>query len=322
MFINQLLREICQLKLGASLSSYDLSCPSFADDMTLVACYPSCLNVLMQLAYRYSCWRYQFSHTKTVVVAFGESPAKHRKNKQTRNWSLGPDHIDEEDKYVNLGVHKNYCGSFSRKVDENIAKTRKKTGMLFPANFVRKCINPMIYLKFWKQACIPTLLFGAEVWSLTTIHLEKPERCQRWFIKMFFQITQAMKYWPLLVVCPQLLQLSTRKSCISLAELSHCQIPDVVKAVTLLDFFEGDNSSLPGFLHDIVCFLEKYELMSFVPFWKISSLFPSYRKWKSIVNNRLFRMHDSQLQAVSLEVPNVKLVLSAFAGINPIFTGL
>ena len=79
--------------------------------MTLVACYPSCLNVLMQLAYRYSCnWRYQFSHTKASVVAFGESPAEHSKNKQTLNWSIGPDYIDEEDEYDNLGVYKNYCG--------------------------------------------------------------------------------------------------------------------------------------------------------------------------------------------------------------------
>ena len=164
MFINQLLREICQIKLGASLFNYDLLCPSFADDMTMVSCYPSCLNVLMQLAYQYSCnWRYLFIYTKTYVVAFGESPAEHSKNKQTRNWSLGPDHIDKEDEYVNLGVSKNYCGSFSKNVDDIIAKTRKKAGMLFSANFVRKCVNPMIYLKFWKQACIPTLLFGAEI---------------------------------------------------------------------------------------------------------------------------------------------------------------
>ena len=151
-FINQLLREICQLKFGTSLFNYDLPCPSFADDMTLVSCYPSCLNVLMQLAYQYSCnWRYQFSYTKTSVVAFGESAAEHNKNKQTRNWSLCPDHIDEEDEYVNLGVHKNYCGSFSKNVDKNIAKTRKKASMLFSANFVRKCVNPMIYSKLWKQ---------------------------------------------------------------------------------------------------------------------------------------------------------------------------
>ena len=37
-FINQLLGEICQFKLGASLFGYDLLCPSFADDMTLVSC--------------------------------------------------------------------------------------------------------------------------------------------------------------------------------------------------------------------------------------------------------------------------------------------
>ena len=59
--------------------------------------------------------------------------------------------------------------------------------------------------------------------------------------------------------------------------------------------------------------------MTYVLFWKKSSLFPSYRKWKSIVNTRLFRMHDSQLQATSLEVPNVKLVLSAFTSMNPNF---
>ena len=86
-----------------------------------------------------------------------------------------------------------------------------------------------------------------------------------------------------------------------------------------LDFFDEDNNSPHGFLHDIVCLLEKYDLMAYVLFWKNSSLFPSYRKWKSVVNSRLLRMHDLQLQAVSLEVPNVKLVFSAFTSMNPSF---
>ena len=87
------------------------------------------------------------------------------------------------------------------------------------------------------------------------------------------------------------------------------KIPHVVKAVMksrLLDFFEGDNNSPHGFLHDIVYLQEKYELMTYVLFF----LFPSYCKWKSIVNSTLLRMDDSQLQAVSLEVSKVKLVLS------------
>ena len=225
-FINQLLREICQLKLGAGLFSYDLSCPIFADDMTLVACCPSCLNVLMQLAYLYLCnWRYQFSLIKISVAVFGESPAELSENKQTGNWSLGPDYVDEEDEYVNLRVYKNYCGSFFKNLGENIAKTMQKAGMLFSANFVEKYVKSMIYLKFWDQACIPTLLFGAEIWSLTSTDLEKLEDVRGGLSRGYFtyQITQAIKYLPLLVVFLQLLQLSTRKGYISLAELSHCQ---------------------------------------------------------------------------------------------------
>ena len=46
----------------------------------------------------------------------------------------------------------------------------------------------MIYLKFGKQACIPTLLFGAEIWSLTSAQLGKLKRCHMWFMKKFYQI--------------------------------------------------------------------------------------------------------------------------------------
>ena len=51
------------------------------------------------------------------------------------------------------------------------------------------------------------------------------------------------------------------------------KIPGVMKS-RLLDFFEGDNSSLHGFLRDIVCVLEKYELMTYVLFWKTLPCFP------------------------------------------------
>ena len=196
---------------------------SIFDDMTLVA---RCLNVLMQLAYQYSCnWRYQFSYTKKYVVVFSESSAEHSKNKQTQNWSLGPDYIDEEEEFVNSGVYKNYCGSFSKHVDENSAKTRKKAGMLFSANFVRKCVNLMIYLKFWKQACIPVLLFGANIWPLTSTHLEKLERCKRWFIKRLFHLPDYKSNKILAIVSgiPSVATIIIRKNYISLTELSNCQ---------------------------------------------------------------------------------------------------
>ena len=46
---------------------------------------------------------------------------------------------------------------------------------------------------------------------------------------------------------------------------------------------------------------------------------PCFPKLKSIVNSRILKMHDSQLQAASLGVASIKLVLSAFASMNPNF---
>ena len=107
---------------------------------------------------------------------------------KVRQWKVGPNHIYEKSEYVNLGVFKNCCGSFDKNIDKNITKARKKAGMLFSADFDRRKMNPMVYIKFWRQACIPALLFGAELWTVTKSGLEKLERCQRWFLKKLFHL--------------------------------------------------------------------------------------------------------------------------------------
>ena len=48
-----------------------------------------------------------------------------------RDWVPGKDSVDELYEYKNLGVVKNYIGSFSSNADENVHKTRKKAGIIF-----------------------------------------------------------------------------------------------------------------------------------------------------------------------------------------------
>ena len=152
--------------------------------------------------------------------------------------------------------------------------------MLFSANFVRKCVNLMIYLKFWKQACIPVLLFRAEIWSLTSTHLENLERCQRWFIRRLFHLPDYTSNEILAIVSgiPSVATIINQKKLYFLGKIITLpKIPDVVKAVMksrFLDFFDGDNSSPHSFLHDIVCLPEKYDLMTCVLFWKTPPSFP------------------------------------------------
>ena len=73
--------------------------------------------------------------------------------------------------------------------------------MLFSSNFGRRKVNPLTYIKFWRQACLPTLLYGTELFTLTPTLLTKFERCQQWFLKSVF-------YVPKFAPCQLLLKLS------------------------------------------------------------------------------------------------------------------
>ena len=80
-------------------------------------------------------------------------------------------------------MFKNYGGFFDKNIDESIINAKRKAGILFSADFDRRRMNPMVHVKFWRQAFIPALLFGAELWTVTKSGLEKLERCQTWFLK-------------------------------------------------------------------------------------------------------------------------------------------
>ena len=117
------------------------------------------------------------------VVTFGESKALHFQSVNEQEWKLGNYIVDEVCEYKNSRVVKNYVGPFCFNVTHNIEKTRKKAGMIFSSKFDRRKTNPLVYIKFWKQACLPSLLFGSELFTLTPSLLLKLECCQLWFLK-------------------------------------------------------------------------------------------------------------------------------------------
>ena len=112
-------------------------------------------------------WGYEFNHSKSGVVIFGESKPLHCKSMKEREWALGVDTVEGLYGYKNLGVLKNYCGSFASSISDNIDKTRKKAGTIFSSNVYHRKTNPLICVKFWRQVCLPSLLFGAELFTLT-----------------------------------------------------------------------------------------------------------------------------------------------------------
>ena len=140
---------------------------SFADDIASLALRPFLLKTSMSTCYKYGIkWRYESSHFKSGIVTSGESTPQHFESIKNREWLFGDTTVDKLYEYKTLSVLKNYVGSFSSNVEDNIDKTRKKVGLIFASDFDRRKVNPLIYVKLWEQACLPSLLFGVELWML------------------------------------------------------------------------------------------------------------------------------------------------------------
>ena len=85
----------------------------------------------MSICYKYGIkWRYELNHSKSGIVSFGESRPQYFESMKNRVWLLGDTIVDELYKYKNLGMLKNYVGSFSSNVKDNIHKTLKKLGLI------------------------------------------------------------------------------------------------------------------------------------------------------------------------------------------------
>ena len=91
----------------------------------------------MDMCHQYSIkWRYECNHIKCGVVTFGESKALHFQSMNEQEWKLENNIVDGVYEHKNLGVLKNFVGSFSFNMTDNIEKTREKAGMIFPPNLI------------------------------------------------------------------------------------------------------------------------------------------------------------------------------------------
>ena len=146
-YINVLLNTFTNHAYAISINGLRVSSPSLADDISLLATQQSFLAVLMHICYCCSLkWRYEFNNSKSGVVTLGETKAEYYQSIKMHEWILGGDNVDELYEYKNLGVLKNYIGSFSSNVDGNIEKTGNKAGMIFSSQLDRRKVNPLIYI--------------------------------------------------------------------------------------------------------------------------------------------------------------------------------
>ena len=110
-YVNGLLCVLTNHCYAIFINGIRVPSPSFADDITLYALHPCFLKTFMSICYKYGIkWRYEFNHSKSGIVTFGESKPQHFESMKNREWLLGDTIVDELYEYKNLGMLKNYVG--------------------------------------------------------------------------------------------------------------------------------------------------------------------------------------------------------------------
>ena len=266
-------------------------------------------------------WRYEFNHTKSGVVTSGETKPIHSQLMRDREWMLGEFVVDGLFEYKNLGVLKNYVSSFASNVD-NIEKARRKAGMIFSSDSYRRKTNPLIYVKFWRQACLPSLVFGTELFTLNASQLIKLERCQQWFLKNIL-------YFPLFAPSSLLLRLSGLNSIEAEIDLKKLLFlgrlitePNMAPAVrslfsSRLDSFFDPNITSRGVLAKPLFVIPCTSTTYYLELWFRESIFPTHSNWKTIVKTKLLEKEADDWFRFCSDHPSMRVAQTCLENIFP-----
>ena len=232
--------------------------------------------------------------------------------------TLGGDNVDELYEYKNLEVLKNY-GSFSPNIDDNIEKTQKKAGMIFSSSLDRRKINPLVYVKFWRQACLPSLLYGAEVFTLTPTLLTKLKRCQSWSLKIIFYVPKFAPY----LLLQGLSGLNSIESEIVLRKLvflgrliTESKMAQSVRSLFTSraeSYFDASITSVGVLLQA----LNKYDLFQFFVSWFPGSTFQTYSNWKWIVKTEVRNFEDNAWADYFVNHPGMHIAPTCLKNVTP-----
>ena len=153
------------------------------------------------------------------------------------------------------------------------------------------------------------------------------ERCQRWFLKKLFYLPDYIESSILYIISglPTISTLLHQKRVYFLGRIiSLKKIPKVLTDIfrARLQTLDDNNLVAPqGFLGEIAQSLKMFDLTSYLSLWQRVSIFPTYRKWKQIVNYRIFKFEREAFATLALEKPIAEFTLSAFSSCTPANSG-
>ena len=183
-FINDLLNELCASPYSLVIHGVNVTCPTQADDITLMSLCKRGLDSLMDICYTYSCkWRFKYNASKSVVIVFNESKSSF--SKRTRSWNLGNEVVYESADTKHVGIFLNKFKPGCPDVNEIVNKLRGQCFALLNCNIFGTGINPLTGAKLYKSIVMPRTLFGFHYLKLNGVALKQCITCVENLFRIF-----------------------------------------------------------------------------------------------------------------------------------------
>ncbi len=173
-FVDTLLWNIQGSGLGASFGDIDISAPTCADDVALMAFDPVNLQVMLQVAYAYSQQEgYKLQPKKCAVVTYAQVP------KQLYPWTLGSEPIPVLDSTKHIGIERDSATGGNA---NHIAAVISKSNRAFFAK-MKPNLSPIVALDIFQTTVLPILTYGTEVLVLRDETLDPLEKAQEFMLQ-------------------------------------------------------------------------------------------------------------------------------------------
>ena len=161
----------------------------FADDLALVSESDSDLQSMLNIVTHYATtWRYKLNASKSSILVIRESNRSRTQNRQTRSWHVCGDPLPEKDTQHHLGILRSVSPSTAQRTSERCSAGRSAFFGLNAIGSRFGCLHPVTILHLYKVYCLPVLLYGCELWSVTQTEIMMLERVHRKILRTILNL--------------------------------------------------------------------------------------------------------------------------------------
>ena len=112
-------------------------------------------------------------------MVLGETARTRPRARESRKWHLGNEVVKEVDEQHHLGILRTVFTSSIHRSAERCTSARSAFFALNSVGSRFGCLHPLTSYRLYNSLCIPILLYGAELWTLSKVELNMFERIHR-----------------------------------------------------------------------------------------------------------------------------------------------